>query len=422
MESYQLDNLEITIDRKGAGRFTKASYPIRYGRFGEIKTSDYLFQFNLNGEIKYIQGLNGNWPHPAEWLKRTDADDWVYYSTGGYSGVFDLLGEYYRPCLPYPSNPVWVYDPFADTHVRKALTAWSHLPEILRLMPINAMPDKIKNFLNQICNKDADALRQNSERLHQIIGTHISVLPPDTRHVDYELIPLIIADGCFYHCDFCCLQSQQRYRPRTKRNILQQISQLKTIYGPNLKNYTALFLGNHDGLAAGYETVMMATVEAYQAFGFENAYVKDPVLFLFGSVDSFLNAENKLLEALNRMPMATYINIGFESADAVTLARLNKPLDIQKIRAAFQKLIDVNRSHANIEVTANFLLGDRLGPDHYGSIIELVRHRLTRIYSKGSIYLSPLMSSRSPHDLRQRFVEIKKLSRLPTYLYLIQRL
>ena len=76
----------------------------------------------------------------------------------------------------------------------------------------------------------------------------------------------------------------------------------------------------------------------------------------------------------------------------------------------------------NLEITANFLLGDRLPPDHVRSLIELIRNRLDRFYSKGAIYLSPLMHSRNHRELLRAFVEIKNLSRLPTYLYLAQRL
>ena len=43
--------------------------------------------------------------------------------SSGYSGVFSILGEYYRPCLPYPSNSVWEYDPFADSRIQKAIEA-----------------------------------------------------------------------------------------------------------------------------------------------------------------------------------------------------------------------------------------------------------------------------------------------------------
>ena len=82
--TYRLKNLQITVDKQGAGRYTKASYPVRYGRFCEIRSPEHLFQFNLNGEVKYIRGITSNWPHPAEWLKRSDANDWVFYSIAGY--------------------------------------------------------------------------------------------------------------------------------------------------------------------------------------------------------------------------------------------------------------------------------------------------------------------------------------------------
>ena len=99
MESFQFDNLSIILSKQGSREFSKVSYPIRYGRFAEIKTPDYIFQFNLNGEVKYIQGRRESWPHPAEWLKRTVANDWAYYSAGTYSEVYDYFGEYYLPCL-----------------------------------------------------------------------------------------------------------------------------------------------------------------------------------------------------------------------------------------------------------------------------------------------------------------------------------
>jgi hypothetical protein len=109
MESYQYGNLDITVDKEGDNHYTKVTYPIRYGRFCEIKTPESIFQFNLNGEIKYIRGLTREWPHPAEWLKRTDTNDWVFYSAGVYKGMFSFLGEYYLPCLSYPNN--WLPTP-----------------------------------------------------------------------------------------------------------------------------------------------------------------------------------------------------------------------------------------------------------------------------------------------------------------------
>ena len=65
---------------------------------------------------------------------------------------------------------------------------------------------------------------------------------------------------------------------------------------------------------------------------------------------------------------------------------------------------------------------DRLSPDPYAALIELIRNRLDRFYSKGAIYLSPLNTSRNNRVLQRKFIMIKNLSRLPTYLYVIQRL
>jgi hypothetical protein len=422
MDSYRLKDLKITIDKQGAKRYTKASYPVRYGRFCEIQTPQYLFQYNLNGEIKTIRGLHSNWTHPAEWLKRTDANDWVFYSMGRYHRLFSFLGEYYLPCLSYPSNSPWQYNPFEDVTVRKALAAGSRLAAHLRPILANGIPFKVRDFLERVLRHDTNTLSLKTKSLHQIIAGPVSVLPPDTRHVDYEVIPLMLADGCLYQCGFCCVKSRRSFRLRPAANIRRQVRRLKAFYGTNLINYNALFLGNHDALAAGWDRIGLAAIEAYEIFDFERSNIKNPALFLFGSADSLLNAADQLFEALNRIPFYTYINIGLESADAATLARINKPLEPAKIKDAFQKMLDINRRYLNIEITANFLLGDRLAPGHYAALIELIRSGLDRFYSKGAIYLSPLKTSCNRSALLRQFVEIKNKSRLPAYLYLIQRL
>ena len=148
---------------------------------------------------------------------------------------------------------------------------------------------------------------------------------------------MIFTDGCRYHCDFCCVKTNHQFQPRSQDNILQQIQELQRFYGPNLSNYNAVFLGNHDALGAGPELIRLAATEAYT-----------------------------VIEAIGRLPYYTYVNIGFKSADAANLRHLNKSLEITKIEDAFQMMLDVNRNYHNIE--------------------------------------------------------IKNLSRLPTYLYLIQRL
>ena len=422
MADYQTENIEITVDKRGSDRYAKVTYPIRYGRYTEIRTPDHVFEFNLNGEIKYIRGLTEQWPHPVEWLKRTDGDDWVYYTTGAYSEVFSFLGEYYRPCLPYPSNTLWEYNPFSEAGIKKAITAGPGLGQSLTGLIRNGIPQHVKEHLTRIERATGLPPGSRSRALHRIIGSRIPVLPPDTRHVDYDVIPVMVADGCLYQCDFCCLKSGRQFRARSMTDIRRQIIDLKQFYGANLRNYNAVFLGNHEALAAGRKTICMAAEEAFSVFGLDDSHINNPTLYLFGSVDSMLNAGNRLFEALNALPFYSYINVGLESVHADTLMKLKKPVTASRVKAAFEKMIAVNRSFHNLEVTANFVIGEELSDGHYASLKELVGNSLQRFYSKGALYISPLNGAESKIGLQRRFLEIKNLSRMPTFVYLIQRL
>ena len=104
--------IDLKLNVPGARRYEKVSYPVRYGRLAEITTPDHCFQFNLSGEIKYLQGTGRSWPHPSEWLKRTAGNYWVYYDSGGYNQIMDYLGEYYLPYFTYQSNHLWKADSF----------------------------------------------------------------------------------------------------------------------------------------------------------------------------------------------------------------------------------------------------------------------------------------------------------------------
>ncbi len=51
-----VDELSITTDKAGAREYAKVSYPVRYGVYNEIKTKDYIFQFDLRGELEVYPG------------------------------------------------------------------------------------------------------------------------------------------------------------------------------------------------------------------------------------------------------------------------------------------------------------------------------------------------------------------------------
>lgn len=425
MDFMQPQHLLISLEKQGPDKLVKESFPLRFGNYSEIRTSDFEFCFNLNGEIKTIRGLRPDWPHPAEQFKRTIGNDWVYYTVGdksGHDGIVSWMGEYYLPCLPYASNPVWEIKYFSNPVVMGALAEWSRLFGDLYMANEKGLYPHAGELIRKILANNDQVLHQRAERLNEIIGSRVTVLPPDTRHADYNVVPVNIADGCLYHCKFCCVKTDQKFQKRSKENIQEQLSALKQHFGADLVNYHALFLGNHDALAAGDELICFAAREAYQAFGFRQRLDQRPFLYLFGSVGSLLRADHTLFEQLNRLPFTTYINIGFESVDPDTLSMIGKPVTAGQVKEAFDRMIQVNDAFDRIEITGNFIAGDTLSAEHYDSVSRLLKNAHVKTKSKGAVYLSPLKDSPKKRELLPRFYEIKKDSRLPIFVYLIQRL
>lgn len=302
-----------------------------------------------------------------------------------------------------------------------AFGAWSQFYADLYMAPKNRFHTRARGLIDSILNNNDKVLHERTQKLHSITAGRISVLPPDTRHVDYEIIPLNIADGCLFHCKFCCVKSEQQFQTRHQTDIIEQIRQLKAFYDRNLENYNALFLGNHDALAADDEMIPFAATKAYEDLDFE-LYSENPLLFLFGSVDSLLKAKDQLFEEINNFPFYTYINIGLESADPQTLKFLGKPLSKSRVEEAFKKMMDINANYGNIEITANFVIGEGLSPEHYQSLKDLLGDESVASFGKGVIYLSPLIDSPKKRELLPLVEEVKNVSGMPVYIYLIQRL
>ncbi len=423
MPDYQREELSFYLEVKGSDTYRKTSYPLHQGVYFEIQTPQHTFFLNRNHQIRFIESRSENWPNPQEWLKRTLANDWIYYSNGGYSGVFEAVGEYYLPVPEYPTNSIKQVNPFEHPAIQQALAAF---PKLLKQLAEIARSET--SDLSRFCQKAAcntpQQLAREAARFYQICSGPISVLPPDTRHVDYNIIPLMISDGCLYRCGFCTIKTGKAFAVRSKENILAQLKQLKEHFQADLQNYNAVFLGNHDALAAPADTILFAAEKAYSGLEIENSYLKGAHLYLFGSVDALLSAEDRLFQALQQFPYQTFINIGTESADAATLKAIRKPLTAQKVKAAFQKLIAVNRLYSKIEISANIVLAENLPKTHLLAYFDLLQTILERPYSKGSVYFSPLFSKEFtvPENIMREFYKIKTQSRLPCYLYLIQRL
>lgn len=426
MKSCCLGDIVIIINTRGAIAMAKGEYPARYGLYGEIRTREFAFHFNPTGEIRYIRGLTRSWPHPWEWLKRTWGNDWIYYTVGLDSGlgrVIDWIGENYLPCLPYESNAIKEGTPYADPRIASGFSAWSQVYGTLCCSSLDGMPEDIRSFVIQVIRKNDDnALIEQAKQFHDIFGSRVSVLPPDTRHVDYEVIPVNIADGCLYRCTFCSVKSGMPFKARSREDILRQLDELKSFYGVNVQNLNSVFIGNHDALAAGIDLISFTAEKAYDSFGFEKHRGGTPKMFLFGSAGSFLKSDNGVFERLNDLPYKSYINLGLESFDGPTLKKLGKPIDQAMVEQSLKKMIDVNETYSNVEVSANFLLGTTFSNEHHESLVALLGGIPKGSGKRGCIYLSPLIETLHRDKVLPMFYDIKKHSGLPVYMYLIQRL
>jgi len=418
--------MRVTLNREGSKKYNKSSCPVRYGRYSEIEYDAYRFQFNLNGEVKYIAGTCPEWPHPAEWLKRTLGNDWVYYSTGSYySGVVDLFGEYYLPCPAYPTNTLFKEDPFAQPSVASAVQRLEELGSHVQTISQELLDGEkrdVKDFLVLVGGSTKDYLRQRADRLHRILKAKVSVLPPDCRHVDYDVLPVMITEGCLYNCAFCEVKSGIDLACRTRDEIRDQLCALQEFFGSDLHNFNSIYLGQHDALGADSADIFYAAEQAYEILSIGKSFMLEPRLFLFGSPGSFLKKEKSFWMNLNRLPFYTYVNIGLESFDNETLEFLKKPVHAAEMLKAFKHMSEINRSFQNLEITANFVLGEVLPPGHVLSLVKHAGEELKQTAGKGCIYISPLKGGKNRKEMLDTFREIKQKCRIETLLYLIQRL
>jgi len=422
VERYQIEDMEILFDCAGRDDWAKFSFPVWYGIPVKIKWRGYRFDFNLRGGWKWISGGQGVWPDAQEMLKRTDGNELMYYGVESYASDYDLIKNFY---IPY--NDVYTFDlfpanPLKADHVKQALRAVDELAEAAKRLAGATSGGRVRDFLLKVAACDGAGRGGEAELLHRIMGTNLPVLPPDTIDVDYEVIPLIVADGCDYNCRFCTFTAHDSLQVRGEKNIRQQISSLKDFYKDDLVNYNSIVLGQNDALAGGEEILIAAARLGYEGLNLSSSFHKGPAnLFLFGSVDPFLKAKNSLFDRLNRLPFRTFLNIGLESFDEETLSILGKPLRAEKTKEAFRKMLAVNRGWDRVTVSCNFVLGADL-PQRHKEGIKTALAEETTAQDRGTAFLSPIFGRAQRREIMNEFIEIKRSSHLPVYIYLAQRL
>lgn len=422
MERYQVGDAEILFDFFGRDDWGKFSFPVWYGIPVKVRWRGYRFDFNLRGGWKWIAGAKDVWPDSQEMLKRTDANGLMYYGVETYASDYDLIKNFY---IPY--NNVYKFDVFParrleEAHVKNALEAMDAFSREAGRFAREAASERPRDFLRKVHLKSGKALAEESALLRRIMGTEIPVLPPDTIDVDYEVIPIIVADGCDYNCRFCSFKTRGALQVRGENDIRTQVAALREFYRDDLVNYNSVVLGQNDALAGGGKIVIAAAKIAYEGLNLADSFHKGPAnLFMFGSVDPFLKAENPFFDDLNRLPFRTFINIGIESFDQETLSLLGKPLRAEKTEEAFRRMLAVNREWQNITVSCNFVLGTDLPRRHLEGLKRALAEEAT-VRDRGTAFLSPLFGRARRREIIAEFIGVKKSAHLPVYIYLAQKL
>lgn len=422
MERHQLEDMEVILDCAGRDDWGKFSFPVRYGIPVTVNWRGYSYDFNLRGALKRLTGKRPLWPDPQALLKRTDGNDYIYYGTDGYENSYDLIKNYYVPYNGIYDSDLFTDNPLKDRHVGQALAAFDELVQVAARHAAAAGSGRLREILSRIAARNRETLAEEAGTLHRIIGAHLPILPPDTIDVDYEVIPLIVTEGCACRCRFCHFHAEGGFRVRSRESIAAQILGLKAFYGEDLINYNAIVLGQNDALSAGGELLTGTAEMAHEGLNLSASYHRGrPRLFLFGGVESFLAADEILFDRLERLPYLTSINVGLESPDQETLDMLGKPLRAEQVKEAFGKMQAVNRSRRHVQISCNFVLGGDL-PDRHVGAIQTMLARGTAAGSKGVVYLSPLRGASPRRAILRQFRQIKMTARLPVFIYLAQRL
>jgi len=413
------ESLELRPWRQGQPVHRKLSYPARCGLYHELLTPAGRYHLGLDGFPKFFQGSRSDWPHPQEWLKITRNADPVYYSTQGYSDVYALTGEYYYPLPAYPTNALYV----PDAGQRAAMDRFVSIHREMTGLAAACRngPYREGRILEMFSAWTWEGMTAFSRRLHRIIQAQVPVLPPDCRHVDYEVLPLVIAEGCQANCGFCRIKSAAEFRLRTPAEIRAQLAGLAALFGDELANYRGVFLGQHDALAAGGAVIEEAVASVLELLDPKERHVRGLEVFLFGSTGSFLDLDDSGLARLQALPCRLFVNIGLESFDQGTLEYLRKPLRADENRAAFARMLAVNRSGGSLSVTANLLLGDPLAPGHLRSL-QAVLSSPQHPHPETVVYLSPMLGAYQPASILGTVRMIKNIAKVRTYPYMIHRL
>ena len=401
------------------------------GSWIAVEYGGFHFKFDLSGRLKSVNADSGIWPNSWDRFERTQANDWIFFEYEDMGIADASIGDHYIPFngrtdLPLSSRGEFtpqlrqdVFDTF-ERLLQRMDVLQRDKPDFTHISPndLDSTKDRVWRFFEQTSKKDLSWLKKDAQRLYEIVGGEILVLPPDTRRVEYNGAQIFLTDGCPYDCNFCKSGGNSQFRIRDESSIDAQIPALVEYYGAELHNLDSVILCQNDVFPAGARMIGYAANKSYTDFRLADSYMRHSYLFMFATLRSFLT-EDDIIDTLEQLPFTfVYVNIGLEAATQKHLDQLEKPQTVSEVVSGLRKAADINRRSKKVKVSANFLLSDHLGIDHRRGINSAIKNG--NYY--GELYFSPILGQSTANIVLPEYNRIRRTNpNIVCHLYTIQR-
>ena len=397
--------MRIEFFKEGRKDHKSVSHIVFRGLFHEVNAGKYRYVISLNNDLKWIFKAGGGTIFEEGTLfRRTPGGRWILYDSSLYSEAFSLLGRHY---MPVPLDFPQFLHPVEERKVLdEALKVWDELLE-----------DQGEPGENGF--RKTPSLLSRSRELRGILKSTVPVVPPEAVFFDYDLIPLVVQEGCHANCKFCTVKSGASPRVRSLKEIEVMLSGLKAWFGRDLVNYPVLFLGQHDALSCDISLLEEAAHMAYEALSLKDNCFSTSRLIMFASPLSVSQKTTGEFKRLERLPFdAIHINVGIESLDGATLSLIGRPFDLGLIKQALCKIDEVHSSTEKIMFSTNFLISPSFPCGHVESLKEYLN--MERPLKKGMAFISPLMGEyKNVGEVKREVFKLKAGASIPAYLYSI---
>ena len=431
MVSLRIGDITVQFDRDGDRSFHKAGTIDWLGKPILVLSDSYTFHFDLEGRIQRIDGFAS--PHSWDWLQRTMANDWIYYykvwEPGSSLQPSGVIGDSVwavngRTDLPMLQG----HNGLQRDYVEKALDAFDELIRSIQDW-VNRKPEvysesgqaahtsdesRLWDFLGKAASHDREQLQTVADNLHRIHG-RMTVLPPDTIHVDYRILLIKVMDGCINACGFCMARGESEFAIRSKDDIDRQIDALAEVYGADLYNYNSVVFGECDALVS--PSTEYAANRAFDVFQCASSYHAGSNLFLFSTNKTLCEQPDSAFDMLEALPFENvYINVGWEAATDAALSHLRKQQTAQEVLVGMEKAGNINRKCKKVKISGNFITADGYPCD---GIVEAIR----KAQFCGQLYLSPLHGACSTAQALRDLEDIRNANPdVRVHLYTMQRM